>query len=90
MNNSSTNPFDNSILANQPGRNKSGATRFSAISRWILLLAVLIVPQVVQAQWNATVGAAREDWAPSGAARRDTFPGHFSERWNVPLYLRAA
>jgi plastocyanin len=60
MNNSS-NPPDNSILTNQPGRNKSGVTRFSAISRWILLLAVLIVPQVVQAQWNARVGAQSND-----------------------------
>ncbi len=61
MNTSSTNPFDTSILTNQPGRNKSGVTRFSAISRWILLLAVLIVPQVVQAQWNASVGAQSND-----------------------------
>src|SRR5438132_4607719 len=61
MNTSSTNPFDTSILTNQPGRNKSELTRFSAISRWILLLAVLIVPQVVQAQWNASVGAQSND-----------------------------
>ena len=61
MNNSSTNPLDNSILTNQSGRNKSGVARFSAISRWILLLAVLIVPQMVQAQWNARVGAQSND-----------------------------
>jgi plastocyanin len=61
LNNSSANPFDNSMLTNQPGRNKLGVTRLSAISRWILLLAVLIVPQVVQAQWSATVGAQSND-----------------------------
>ncbi len=61
MNDSSTYPLDNSILTNQPGRNKSGVIRLSAISRWILLLAVLILPQVVQAQWNATVGAQSND-----------------------------
>jgi hypothetical protein len=26
----------------------------SAIFRWVLMLAVLIVPQVVKAQWHAT------------------------------------
>jgi plastocyanin len=61
MNDSSTYPLDNSILTNQPGRNKSGVIRLSAICRWILLLAVLILPQVVQAQWNATVAAQSDD-----------------------------
>jgi plastocyanin len=32
-----------------------------AIFRWMLLLAVLIIPQVVQAQWNANVGAQSDD-----------------------------
>jgi hypothetical protein len=31
------------------------------ISRWLLLLALLIVPQMVQAQWSATVGAQSSD-----------------------------
>ena len=35
--------------------------RFSAIFRWMLLLGVSIVPQVVQAQWHATVGAQSDD-----------------------------
>src|SRR2546425_144073 len=35
------------------------SSRFSAMSRWMLLFAILIVPQVVQAQhaWHAAVGA---------------------------------
>lgn len=37
--------------------------RYSAIFRWMLVLAVLIVPQVVQAQWQATVGAQSKDLA---------------------------
>jgi plastocyanin len=57
----SSNPLDDSILTNQPARNKSDVNRFSAISRWILLLAVLIVPPVVQAQWSARVGAQSND-----------------------------
>jgi plastocyanin len=32
-------------------------SRFSAIFRWILLAAVALVPQMVQAQWHAAVGA---------------------------------
>ena len=40
----------------------AGSTRSSAIFRWMLLLAALLVPQVVQAaQWNATVGAQTHD-----------------------------
>ena len=35
--------------------------RFSAIFRWMLMLAILIVPQLVQAQWRATVGAQSND-----------------------------
>lgn len=35
--------------------------RCSAILRWTLVLAVLIVPQAVRAQWRATVGAQSHD-----------------------------
>lgn len=38
-------------------RQSFDSTRFSPIFRWMLVFAVLIVPQVVQAQWHATVGA---------------------------------
>jgi plastocyanin len=38
-------------------RQSFGSTRFSPIFRWMLVFAILIVPQVVQAQWHATVGA---------------------------------
>src|SRR6266436_4792364 len=44
-----------------PGINKTGRTRLAAIFRWLLLLALLIVPQMVQAQWNATVAAQSND-----------------------------
>ena len=37
--------------------NASNSIRFSAIFRWMLMLSALIVPQVVHAQWRATVGA---------------------------------
>ena len=40
-----------------PGINKTGRTRLAAIFRWPLLLALLILPQMVQAQWAAIVGA---------------------------------
>jgi len=39
------------------GINKTGRTRLAAIFRWLLLLALLILPQMVQAQWAAIVGA---------------------------------
>src|SRR5438105_984083 len=40
----------------------SGLSRSSAIYRWMLLLAALLVPQVMQAaQWNATVGGQTHD-----------------------------
>src|SRR6266516_2926682 len=44
-----------------PGINKTGRTRLAAIFRWHLLLALLILPQMVQAQWTATVGAQTDD-----------------------------
>ncbi len=42
--------------------------RFTAILRWTLVLAALIVPQLVQAQWQATVGAQSGDLAKQGIA----------------------
>src|SRR5438046_6808614 len=44
-----------------PGINKTGRTRLAAIFRWPLLLALLILPQMVQAQWTATVGAQTDE-----------------------------
>src|SRR5216117_4017225 len=44
-----------------PGVNKTERTRLAAIFRWPLLLALLILPQMVQAQWTATVGAQTHD-----------------------------
>jgi plastocyanin len=35
--------------------------RSSALLRWVLALAVMICPQVVHAQWHATVGAQSKD-----------------------------
>src|ERR1700682_6215684 len=47
----------------------SDLTRSSAIFRWMLLLAALLVPPVVQAaQWNATVGAQNHDKGHQGLA----------------------
>jgi plastocyanin len=42
--------------------------RFSGIFRWMLMLAVLIVPHVVQAQWHATVGAQSKNKAHQALA----------------------
>src|SRR4030095_16787701 len=44
-----------------PGINKTGRTRLAAIFRWRLLLGLLILPQMVQAQWTATVGTQTDD-----------------------------
>src|SRR2546428_761369 len=41
--------------------NVLNSIRSSAILRWMVALAVLILPQVVQAQWRATVGAQSKD-----------------------------
>src|SRR6266849_2052747 len=38
-----------------------GSIPFRSIFRWMFILAVLILPQVVQAQWRATVGAESKD-----------------------------
>src|SRR5712692_6894420 len=37
------------------------STSFTSHFRWLLVLAILIVPQAVQAQWHATVGAQSKD-----------------------------
>src|SRR6266513_2296335 len=44
-----------------PGINKPERTRLAAIFRWPLLLALLILPQMVQAQWTATAGAQTDE-----------------------------
>src|SRR5436309_3820659 len=44
-----------------PRINKAGRTRLAAICRWPLLLALLILPQMVLAQWTATVGTQTND-----------------------------
>ena len=48
-------------IASTAGVNKTGRTRLVAIFRWPLLLALLILPQMVQAQWTATVGAQTDE-----------------------------
>ncbi len=50
--------------------NKSQRTRLAAICRWPSLLAILILPQMVQAQWTATVGAQTDE---KGSRLRDRF-----------------
>ena len=45
------------LIAPTPDINKTGRTRLAAIFRWPLLLALLILLPMVQAQWTATVGA---------------------------------
>lgn len=37
------------------------SSSFTSHFRWLLVLAILIVPQAVQAQWHATVGAQSKD-----------------------------
>src|SRR5260370_7683100 len=37
------------------------SSSFTSHFRWLLVLAILIVPQAVQAQWHATVGAKSKD-----------------------------
>ena len=48
-------------IAPTAGVNKTGRTRLIAIFRWPLLLALFILPQMVQAQWTATVGAQTDE-----------------------------
>ena len=47
-------------IAPTAGVSKTGRTRLAAF-RWPLFLALLILPQMVQAQWTATVGAQTDD-----------------------------
>ncbi len=64
-------------------------TRFSAAFRWTLALSVLIIPQLVQAQWQVSVGAEspnrgrqalaflpNELWVHAGDSILWTFPTH--------------
>jgi plastocyanin len=57
--------MNKSALPENLGRNTklvfSRSTWFPVLLRWALLLAVLIVPQAVRAQWHATVGAQSGD-----------------------------
>jgi len=63
--------------------------RFSAQLRWMLALPILLIPQLVQAQWQAIVGAEspnrgsqalaflpNELWVHAGDSIRWTFPTH--------------
>src|SRR5205809_8127864 len=50
------------------GINKTGRTRFVAIFGWPLLIGLLTLPQMVQAQWTATVGAKTDDKAIAALA----------------------
>ena len=43
------------------GINKNGRTRLAANFRSVFFLALLILPQMVRAQWTATVGAQTDD-----------------------------
>src|SRR5258708_8144197 len=80
--------------------NKTERTRLAAIFRWPLLLALLILPQMVQAQWTATVGAQTDEkgiqalaflpneiWIHAGD--RITWTFQADENHTVP-FLRAA
>ena len=71
-------------------------TRFSATFRWTLALSVLIIPQLVQAQWQVSVGAEspnrgsqalaflpNELWVHLGDSILWTFPTH--ERHTLTL-----
>src|SRR6202521_3747041 len=64
-------------------------TRFSTTLRWTLALSVLIIPQLVQAQWQVSVGAespnrgsqalaflTNELWVHAGDSILWTFPTH--------------
>ena len=47
-------------ITNPPPLDRAGV-RLTTIFRWSLLLGLLIIPQMVQAQWTATVGAQTDD-----------------------------
>src|SRR5437762_6468832 len=51
-----------------PGINKTGRTRFVAIFGWPLLIGLLTLPQMMQAQWTATVGSQTDDKAIAALA----------------------
>jgi len=51
-----------------PGINRTGRTRLVAIFRWPLLIALLTLPQMMQAQWTATVGSQTDDKAIAALA----------------------
>ena len=53
--------FGRDLRAKQPGAGKSNSTAPSAILGGILLLAILSVPQIAQAQWRAIAGAQTND-----------------------------
>src|SRR5437879_4953998 len=59
--NTSSVPTSDRQITDQLGINKTGGTRLAAIFRCPLLLALLILPQMVQAQWAATVGAQTDE-----------------------------
>src|SRR5436309_11093565 len=50
-------------------------TQFSAIFRWTLMAAVALIPQMVQAQWHATVGAQGPEKGHQALA--------ISSQWNL-------
>jgi plastocyanin len=56
-----TNLFDNDRQVQQQRIRKSSSTASSTIFGGILLLVILSVPQLAQAQWRATVGAQTND-----------------------------
>ncbi len=75
--NTSCAPSSDRQITNTPGINKTGRTQLAAIFRWPLLLALLILPPMVQAQWTATVGAQTDDKG---------IQAQFSE-WSPPVNL---
>lgn len=48
-------------ITDRPDINKIGRARIAALCHWPLLFALLILPQMAQAQWTATVGAQTDD-----------------------------
>ncbi len=75
MNTSSAFSSDRQVV-DPLGINRTG-TRLAAISRWLLLLILLIIPQMVKAQWTATVGAQTDD---------KEIPARFTD-WSTPVNL---
>ena len=86
-------------IAPPAGVNKTGRTRLVTIFRWPLLLALLILPQMVHAQWTATVGAQTDEkgiqalaflpneiWIHAG----DRITGLQADETHTVTFLRAA